>query len=413
MTTTRIRDIKISWDSIFFFGYVVIMLWPAYLSNTIFNFLDNLYLILGIGFLIIKRYKPSKLIGLVAIFYVYLILITFLNSTDTADVHLIISNLKVIIFLASIDCLIKRRIKLVLQVLFYYIFAVVLIDFVTVVMYPEGWYFTETVYNEWTTGYNAQWFLGNKNNHTTWYLLAIFLSGVMCLNSNKVYYYVITLIVSCISIISMILLDSATSIVVVIIAIFGMIWGCFRRKAIGRVPNIYFLIAIYVIFNIIILCGATSFLSPLVEGLLGRDLTFTSRTFIWERVFQLISQNIVFGSGQVSSDYASMVLGAHSFVNAHNQYLQILWQGGIVQLFIFVGIIFAVAHSIYHEKNRSLQFFKTLVILALLLKFIFEVEFSVNCWMILLLLRCSGKNILFAKKGVQNKVNAKSKPAIV
>ena len=48
-----------------------------------------------------------------------------------------------------------------------------------------------------------------------------------------------------------------------------------------------------------------------------------------------------------------------------------------------------------------------------LLKFIFEVEFSVNCWMILLLLRCSGKNILFAKKGVQNKVNAKSKPAIV
>lgn len=376
------------------------MLWPAYLSNTIFNFLDNLYLILGIGFLIIKRYKPSKLIGLIALFYIYLIFISFLNSTDIADVHLIISNLKIIFFLASIDCLFKRRRKLVIQVLYYYIVAVVLIDFITVFMYPDGWYFTETVYNEWTTGYNAQWFLGNKNNHTTWYLLAIFLSGVMCLNSNKVYVYVITLIVSGISIISMFLLDSATSIVAVIIAIFGMILGCFRKKTIRRVPNIYFLMAIYVVFNIIILCGATSFLSPLVEGILGRDLTFTSRTIIWECVFQLISQNIVLGSGQVSGEYASSILDANSFVNAHNQYLQILWQGGIVQFFIFSGIVLSVANSIYHEKNKSIQFFKILVFLSLLLKFVVEVELSVNCWIILLLLRYDGQYILHIKKGV-------------
>lgn len=381
-----IEKIKISKDSLFLLAYTIVFLMPSYFSNSLLNFLDNIFLILGFCFLFLKKYKPSKIILIICLFYFYLIFISFIKSTDSADIHLIVSNLKMVLYLAAIDYSLKNHEKNIVNILFYFIAIVVVLDFFILLLYPNGWYFTENVYNEWTTTLAPQWLLGNKNNHTTWYILAIYLSCIKCIGNTKKMNRIIAVVLTLMAFTAMLILESATSIVVMGIIAIGA--GCFilRKKQFKWVPNSYFLLGCYIVFVLLILFGITSFLSPIVVGILGKDLSFTSRTVVWERVIELIKESPVFGSGQISGDYASELLGSVSFVNVHNQYLQILWQTGIIGLFIYAYFIFCITKNIKKETNNNFKFLKLTIFFALLLKFIFEVEMNLNSWLIFLLL---------------------------
>ena len=381
-----IEKIKISKDLLFFLAYTIIVLLPNYFSHSLLSLLDNAFLIFGFCFLFLKRYKPSKSILLITSFYVYLIIITFINGTDTANVHIITSNAKIIFYLANLDYFLKNKQRSTINILFYFITFVVLLDFVILLLYPNGWYFTENVYNEWTTTYVPQWLLGNKNNHTLWYILAIYLSCIRCIGENKKRHWFISLFLMIVSLVAMLLLKSTTSIVVVFIVGIGVFFWIYRKKSFKWIPNIYILLVCYLVLLILILCGITYFLSPIVEGIFGKDLTFTSRTIIWGRVFEQIQISPLFGSGQFSDEYTSSILESLAFVNAHNQYLQILWQTGIIGLLIYVLFIFNITSGIKRETNNNLKFLKLVIFFALLLKFIFEVEISLNCWMVFLLL---------------------------
>lgn len=52
----------------------------------------------------------------------------------------------------------------------------IILDFISIVLYPDGLYQSVTVWNEWTSTSAAQWILGNKNNRCYWYFIAIILS---------------------------------------------------------------------------------------------------------------------------------------------------------------------------------------------------------------------------------------------
>ena len=70
------------------------MIWPVYFSNIFIIILNNLLAVVGVLFLVSKKYIPQKLINVFALYYVVLIGITFYSHTDMATINIITSYSK-------------------------------------------------------------------------------------------------------------------------------------------------------------------------------------------------------------------------------------------------------------------------------------------------------------------------------
>lgn len=92
-------------------------------------------------------------------------------------------------------------------------------------------------------------------------------------------------------------------------------------------------------------------LEMLVE-LLGRDMTFTGRTEIWQKLLEE-PINPLLGSGFRSFWLAPGIMESYGFINqAHNGYLEIYLNGGWLGLFFLLALIISVGNKL---KNEVLQ----------------------------------------------------------
>lgn len=72
---------------------------------------------------------------------------------------------------------------------------------------------------------------------------------------------------------------------------------------------------------------------------LGKDPTFTGRSYIWEKSIYWFLQNPILGNGVETEDTLYMKIGMN---HCHNILLQILYNGGIICMILFIlGIIFS------------------------------------------------------------------------
>ena len=115
--------------------YCAIMFLPNYFSNSFTQLLSNLIVVIAVLFLLKIRYKPSLFITLMGFYQLYLILITYINKTNTADIHLIISNCKIFFFLCVIDYMLKRKQKDITNIIFYILLIFVALDFFSIVFF--------------------------------------------------------------------------------------------------------------------------------------------------------------------------------------------------------------------------------------------------------------------------------------
>ena len=72
--------------------YLIIIMLPRHYYNGVWGILENGLLLIGIFLLIIKKYRPSKWNIVMTLYFIYFTVITFINQTDMADWHFILSN---------------------------------------------------------------------------------------------------------------------------------------------------------------------------------------------------------------------------------------------------------------------------------------------------------------------------------
>lgn len=65
------------------------------------------------------------------------------------------------------------------------------------------------------------------------------------------------------------------------------------------------MVGICTVITILILAGSTGFLKIVVEGIFHKDMTFSNRSQVWQRVVLLIAQKPFFGWGIVDGDTAT------------------------------------------------------------------------------------------------------------
>lgn len=246
-------------------------------------------------------------------------------------------------------------------------------DVLSVFLFPNGLYQTTTTWNEWSSSDVKGWLLGNKNNHIIWYLTTIYLSYVKYRMTDLKKYEVRWYIVMFITLVTVIHIQSSTSIVVAIIADVGMLYFHSRKKQTIHI-NIVIVGIVYVIMQTIILMGSITFLQPIITGVLGKDLTFSGRVTAWMNVSVYIFQKPILGWGQMTAENAKKMLGSAALVNAHNQWLQILWEGGIIQLVLLMVVFVVMIRKIQQCSEKTISDISNILFTVVLIAMAFEVE---------------------------------------
>lgn len=94
----------------------------------------------------------------------------------------------------------------------------------------------------------------------------------------------------------------------------------------------------------------------LIEDVLGKNVTLSNRTYIWEAATAAIAKNPIWGYGMGDSGNAFLVKiwGKEMYLSAHNQYLQVWYEGGMGTMLAFVAVLLMGSIMLKKSPLRSL-----------------------------------------------------------
>lgn len=377
--------LKIKISTLFMIIYCFVMFVPTYFSNAGIKLLSNVMMAIAALFLLRRKYKPNKFIVLTSIYLLYLMIMTYINRTNAADIHLIISYCKIFLFLGVFDYMLKNNQANAVNIMFYILLLFVSLDFFSIILFPNGLYYTSLTWNEWSTSQEAQWIYGNKNNRIYWYIMLLMTAWERYVLNGKSKIW--PTLISIGTIIAMMIVKSSTATTVAIVVGTGILISIYKKKEIRFSINSYLLVGICTVVTILVLAGSTGFLKIVVEGIFHKDMTFSNRSQVWQQVILLIAQKPFWGWGIVDDKAATGLLGSLTYVNAHNQFLNCLWQGGIVLICILGGIILCTARNINAIASDRYKLVFESVLVGLMIDMMFEVIMGTTAtWGCLLLL---------------------------
>lgn len=119
--------------------------------------------------------------------------------------------------------------------------------------------------------------------------------------------------------------------------IFIIIWIYFINKYKNIDIRKIYLLSVLIIFILEIMLVFRLKLITHFSDLIGKDFDFNGRIFLWENVIRAIVKKVFFGYGLVSDSFLVYLIG--NFYGAHNYFLDIFFQRGIIGLFLLILII--------------------------------------------------------------------------
>lgn len=150
----------------------------------------------------------------------------------------------------------------------------------------------------------------------------------------------------------------------------AFIYVCIFAKPVGRLLKSLPLIYVIIIFAVILLLitrGSISILLnlPIVKyiivDVLGKNLTLTNRVYIWEKLLNMLSGHFILGKGvadtvnlfEMNITFTNRIpfIGTYS---AHNQFLQTLYEGGIISLSIMLIAAVVVSRKLKKAGDADL-----------------------------------------------------------
>ena len=318
-------------------------------------------------YFLLRRGKIDKFILFVILFYCSLLFSTFYFSQSYVNLIYEFASILSWIVLFKINMLDnKDKFLTTLENTF---FILLLINFITIILFPGGFYLN-------SSGYSGNYFLGYDNNLITYIFPALALSFTNSLNKNgKIGLKSIFLLI--ISFCSIIFTWSATGVVSMVIMIVLFFAYTINKK---NFPIKKYIVVALSLFIGIVFLRFQNIFSFIIEGWLKKDLTFTGRTYIWDIFIGEIKKSILIGHGIVDSKYLIRTLNAG---HAHNYFLQILYQGGLVTFSMFLGFFFSAINKVKDCKEKK---YVGIVIFAYLISFIFEAYSLTNMLIIVLLI---------------------------
>lgn len=347
-------ELKISKKTIMIFLFIVWHLEPAYLAE--FPMIDTIYSIgrvvssfLFFLYILLRSelYIPSPVaIGALFIEIITLIVTMVYQYDVRGQINTVLSFMIVIM----LDFFFKMYYKNLVDALLFIFEVLIYTNFLLIILFPEG------IYN---VGYNREYWLFGHVNNTIVYILPAIIIATLHLNRDKKNVIcrenVRYLLLIAISVITIFIIWSVASIIGLLIM--AIVYYINKNKI--HLTATYAVITGLIVFYLINIVQLKWDIFGTILGFLGRDITFSARTAIWERTLKLIIQRPFWGWGK---ELEAIVKARLHFGQAHCRYLNIMYRGGIVCFVIQVITFFMAARCIdKHTKGeKALQLGKVI-----------------------------------------------------
>lgn len=315
--------------------------------------------------LYLMRLRASNFVISIAIYISFLFFSTIIGENSSIN-QLYKTYYKIIAIVFYIDWGLNVNKKRMINSLFYSLFAIITINFITILIYPNGIY---TTLYENNKKYTQNWFLKYKNIHIMMYMPALLLDYIRYKYKNKI--DLISILLLFMITFSVYYCDSANSIVAYSIFLIYL----FMRKMFDKIKimNIitYFVIFLLILIFIVVFRWQEKF-SWFIVDILGKDLTFTHRTEIWDKIIFFIQQNPIFGYGVETIKIIAVKLGDSRFAHAHNTILDILYKGGILSFIPYITMIALTVVELFKNRSKEIAKFASFILFCIFIMMNFE-----------------------------------------
>ena len=328
--------------------------------------------------LYIKESKISKFWIILLLYKLIILISTYINPNG--EMFYSIQNMIQILALCSIiEYLINKKLHIEMFKVLNFIFQVlVYMNLLTMILYPNGLYFSL---------YSNNWLLGYDNLHIVTFIPAMTFA-VICsyFKKNKIDLYTICFLLICN--ISVFIRMSANSLVCIII--FDLLLLISKKNILN---NAFFKLKNYVIFYIIffysiIIYRIQNSFKWIIVDVLNKDLTFSGRTYIWDKVMDYVKKQPIIGYGVENTTIRTIKNGSISATHSHNHVLEVLYQGGYVGLVLFCTLMYLVIKEIRKNSKNYTTKIISIAIACFIIMMLVENRDKLNLYMLL----CMGYN---------------------
>lgn len=359
------------------FALCISFFFPSERVTLMISLVRYFALIAGVTLLLVNsriiEYRNNKLLFgfLPLIYYLYVYLISWNNQIGYANKNTFSALLQFFIIIGLFFHLWKRNPQLAYNILLI-VFAILCI-----------WDMIDIFYNPNGSAGIGQWLFGNKNNHSLYFCLFIYMLFLKCKQNYSLINKFFLLIFMILTTVSTVIMGSSTSISSILIVDTAVIIYLYYKSSLHI--SSYSVLIGALSLNVLVIIGQTDFLSNIVS-LFGKDLTFSERTIAWSRALLLIQKKPIFGWGMIHGTYAKEMIG---YSNAHNQLLDCIVTGGVILLIFFIIILFYLAANINRIEDNGIKIFNIIFFAALLIKMIFEqIAADYLFWILLIIMFC-------------------------
>lgn len=294
-------------------------------SFIVFLWIADIFFICVLYFL--YRQLPSLMMIILYIIYITIIIASVINGSPKTTLNSLVSSLAMCMIF---DLWLSVKYETFLKLLRNTLGMLVIANFLTVIIFPNGIYSTYI--------YPVNWLLGHKNTHMTYILMAVAIEAVWTYKKNNCISR-ISIVYMMMCSLSLYLVDAATAFVVVFLytIIILLLFSHYNNRVIHWIVsriNLSIILFLAMVIEVeLVFIQNNNFIGRLCSNilpLLGRDISFTGRTVIWDASLDIIKQHLFVGQGVVDSILFAHITKLEAGTHAHNYLLNILIMGGVI-----------------------------------------------------------------------------------
>lgn len=153
---------------------------------------------------------------------------------------------------------------------------------------------------------------------------------------------------------------SATS--VVALALFPVLFVAVQFRKTRPAVNGFSCFGAYVVAAVLLMgVKIQELFAPIIVGVLGKTVTFTLRTFVWDGIFSLMTpDHLLLGYG--ASVRFGLFFNDFLYNNAHNFFLHVLVSGGLAGVVLYGILILLAMRTLYQGRHDFASAVLTVVV---------------------------------------------------
>lgn len=340
-------------------------------DGTTVDIIWNVYRTFSCAVILLIWLKSYRKIGKLPVIYCVYSLITIVAMLHTNPIGImgtVIIEGSMLSLMLLIEMACHASEKSLIRAFFTIISVYSIIQFVLILIFPNGF----------NNGINETrvHFLGLDNEFTLFIVLAFF----VCIMYASVFKKKTSYVIVFIDVLVSLYMASGTGIAVTLCLLLFFVIKNFQWKIING-WNV--LLAGIILQVFVVWFNSTGIFSWFIVNVLHKDLTFTSRVYIWKSAMSTIIQNPLWGTGQSSVQVRNWT---HLYY-AHNMFLDVGMRYGCMAIVGFIAILVVVGRNCRYHYNFYQSNLISIAILALMLCGIAEgAEYRVECIVILALI---------------------------